>query len=266
MTGCLQISNDGMAALTAFQRLSCLTLEGCIGVSDAGIAHIVTLQHLTDLDFGACDDITDSVRPQASLLYVMNVCVPFLDTSPGMMHSYGGRWLHVCGCRAGSFSYAKCTRSTLSQALESLASVTSLAVLNVMDCSVSDEAVVALRKALPRLAVSHTRAPEGYWELILTDTEVRHALQLLPVAAKFIMMHCADSDMNNSAVLSWLQDEFDDLNGEEWEVSPKLRSKSAAAQLEQLIQTIAESSAVASRALHRFSNTILHCYGADDAG
>jgi hypothetical protein len=60
-----------------------------------------------------------------------------------------------------------------SQALESLASVTSLAVLNVMDCSVSDEAVVALRKALPRLAVSHTRAPEGYWELILTDTEVR---------------------------------------------------------------------------------------------
>jgi hypothetical protein len=62
MTERLQISNDGMAALTAFQRLSCLTLEGCIGVSDAGIAHIVTLQHLADLDFGACDDITDSVR------------------------------------------------------------------------------------------------------------------------------------------------------------------------------------------------------------
>ena len=58
----MQISNDGMASLTAFQRLSCLTLEGCIGVSDAGIAHIVTLQHLTDLDFGAGDDITDSVR------------------------------------------------------------------------------------------------------------------------------------------------------------------------------------------------------------
>ena len=65
----------------------------------------------------------------------------------------------------------------MSQALESLASVTSLAVLNVMDCSVSDEAVVALRKALPRLAVSHTRAPEGYWELILTDTEVRHVTE-----------------------------------------------------------------------------------------
>lgn len=84
---------------------------------------------------------------------------------------------------------------TSSQALESLASVSSLAVLNVMDCSVSDEAVVALRKALPRLAVSHTRAPEGYWELILTDTEVRHvrevqhALQLCLVIDSLV--YCA---------------------------------------------------------------------------
>ena len=77
----------------------------------------------------------------------------------------------------------------MSQALESLASVTSLAVLNVMDCSVSDEAVVALRKALPRLAVSHTRAPEGYWELILTDTEVWAALRL--GIATECLVHCA---------------------------------------------------------------------------
>jgi hypothetical protein len=33
--------------------------------------------------------------------------------------------------------------------------------LNVMDCSVSDEAVAALHKALPTLAVSHTRALEA---------------------------------------------------------------------------------------------------------
>ena len=71
-----------MAALTAFQRLSCLTLEGCIGVSDAGIAHLVTLQHLTDLDFGACDDITDSVRMIPRLIcctHWMYVCLFELD-------------------------------------------------------------------------------------------------------------------------------------------------------------------------------------------
>ena len=62
MTGRLQISNDGVLALSSFQQLACLTLEGCIGVGDAGVSAIAALQHLTDLDFGACDEITDSVR------------------------------------------------------------------------------------------------------------------------------------------------------------------------------------------------------------
>ena len=101
--------------------------------------------------------------------------------------------------------------------------MTSLAVLNVMDCSVSDEAVVALRKALPRLAVSHTRAPEGYWELILTDTEVLAVLQHVCVIARLVWCTAFSARLHESAVLSWLQDEFDDLNGEEWEVSLELQ-------------------------------------------
>lgn len=61
------------------------------------------------------------------------------------------------------------------QALESLAAATSLTVLDVVDCTVTDDGVAALRKALPGLAVSHTRAPEGYWEIVITDTEVSSA-------------------------------------------------------------------------------------------
>lgn len=73
-------------------------------------------------------------------------------------------------CLAPNHTTSNVSRSL--QALESLAAASRLACLNAVDCSVTDDAVAALKKALPRLAVSHTRAPEGYWELVLTDSEV----------------------------------------------------------------------------------------------
>lgn len=48
----------------------------------------------------------------------------------------------------------------------------------MVDCTVSDDGVAALKKALPGIAVSHTRAPEGYWEIVITDTEVGHRTSL----------------------------------------------------------------------------------------
>ncbi len=59
------------------------------------------------------------------------------------------------------------------QALEALAGASRLRCLNVVDCSVSDDAVAQLRTANPSLAISHTRAPEGYWEIVITDSDVR---------------------------------------------------------------------------------------------
>ena len=44
-----------------------------------------------------------------------------------------------------------------------------LRTLNAVDCSVSDDGIAALRTALQGLAVSHSRTPDGYWEIVLTD-------------------------------------------------------------------------------------------------
>lgn len=99
-----------------------------------------------------------------------------LETPAGFM---GSACLNVIyrtlsHCQRPAHHYA-----SVLQSLETLAGVTGLACLNVIDCSVTDDGVAALQKALPRLAVSHTRAPEGYWEISFSDSDVRTFLAFI---------------------------------------------------------------------------------------
>ncbi len=54
--------------------------------------------------------------------------------------------------------------SAAAQGLVALPGAKALRVLNLVDCSVTDDAVARLRTALPTIAVSHTHTPDGLFE------------------------------------------------------------------------------------------------------
>lgn len=170
LSGCLQMTTQGLTAVAKLSQLQFLDLSSCRQITDQGLATLTQLQNLRTLDLSRCLQITD--QGLTSLIQLQNLrtlsllrCTQITDqglTSIAQLQKL--RTLSLLGCL-----------EITDQGLASLAQLPHLQTLDLSNCNITDQGLTFLAQ-LPHLETLYLSESNQLTEEGLRSIQVKNIL------------------------------------------------------------------------------------------